>query len=36
MKKVFEMPEVTVAMFAEEDILTLSPSDEGEFPSVPW
>ena len=36
MKKFFEMPEVSVELFAEEDILTLSPGGTGEFPTMPW
>ena len=36
MKKFFEMPEVSVELFAEEDILTLSPGESSEFPTLPW
>lgn len=36
MKKFFEMPEVTVEVFAKEDILTLSPGEEGDIPSIQW
>ena len=36
MKKLFEMPEVTVELFAQEDILTLSPGEEGDIPSIQW
>ena len=36
MKKFFEMPEVNVEKFEEADILTLSPSESGDIPSIPW
>lgn len=35
-KKIFEAPEAVVTVFEESDILTLSPNEDGEFPSVPW
>ena len=36
MKKLFEMPEVTVEKFEEADILTLSEEEEGDVPSDEW
>ena len=36
MKKVFEMPEVSVEKFESEDILTLSLGENGNIPVVPW
>ena len=35
-KKIFEAPEAIVTVFEEADILTLSPSEEGDIPSVEW
>ena len=35
-KKVFEAPEVSVTVFEEADILTLSPEDEGSVPEIQW
>ena len=35
-KKIFEMPEVQVDLFKETDIMTLSPSDEGNIPNIRW
>ena len=36
MKKLFEMPEVSVEKFEEADILTLSPGGTGNLPEIPW
>jgi hypothetical protein len=35
-KKFFELPEVTFTLFEAEDVLTLSPAEEGDMPSIPW
>ena len=36
MNKKFEMPEVTVEKFENEDILTLSGGESGNIPSIKW
>ena len=35
-KKIFEAPEATVVVFEENDILTLSPNEDGDMPVIPW
>ena len=35
-KKLFEAPEAVVTVFAESDILTLSPGENGNMPNIPW
>ena len=35
-KKTFELPEATITLFEAEDILTLSPEEEGDVPSISW
>ena len=35
-KKIFEAPEAVVTVFEESDILTLSPNESGNMPSIPW
>jgi hypothetical protein len=35
-KKIFEAPEAVVTVFEENDILTLSPNEDGDIPVIPW
>ena len=35
-KKIFEAPEAVVTVFDESDILTLSPGEAGDVPSIQW
>ena len=35
-KKIFERPEATVTLFEAEDILTLSPGEDGNIPEISW
>jgi len=35
-KKIFEAPEAVVTVFEESDILTLSPGESTDFPTIGW